>query len=195
MHVTDKIVDKDGVHILSSTLEADGPFVLASEKATLDAKVIALRRTDSGGVFLQTAVTITEPTAAAPELPKTVEQEAAAYLASKGFSSDDAKAAIARFGADRILQRRDAEEKAKAAELDDELDNLLLPDPSDPSLDVKQPAPNPPALSGGLAGSGQAPAPRLVAPPTPAPSQPTGNASNQNEAAAPASTTAQAPKQ
>lgn len=61
MHVTTKEVDDQGVHILTSTVEADGAFELASAQAKLDAKVIAVRRTDSGGVVVQTALTITEP--------------------------------------------------------------------------------------------------------------------------------------
>lgn len=124
MHVTDKIVDDKGVHILSSTLEADGPFVLASPKAKLDATVIALRRTDSGGIFLQTALTITEPApevaAPAPEPEKlpTPEELATDYLKSTGLSDSEAKAAVERFGAAKILQK-------KNAALDSELEALL----------------------------------------------------------------------
>jgi hypothetical protein len=124
MHVTDKVVDDQGVHILSSTLEADGPFVLASPTAKLDAKVIAVRRTDSGGVFVQTAVSIEEPKPAPaevqePEKPApTPEELASEYLKSKGLSADEAKAAIERFTAAKILQK-------KNAELADELDALL----------------------------------------------------------------------
>lgn len=126
MHVTDKIVDKDGVHILSSTLEADGPFQLASPNAQLDAKVIALRRTDSGGVFLQTAVTVSEPApvvAAVPEPAKpepSDDEKAADYLVSTGLSAEAAKSAVERFGAAKIL-------KKKQAALDAELDALVAP--------------------------------------------------------------------
>jgi hypothetical protein len=124
MHVTDKIVDKDGVHILSSTLEADGPFQLASDKAALDAQVIALRRTESGGVFLQTAVKITEPKTEAPKAEEppvpepTPEEQAAEYLVSTGLSQKEADAAVERFGARKILAK-------KQTALDAELDALL----------------------------------------------------------------------
>lgn len=124
MHVTDKVVDEQGVHILSSTIEADGPLQLASPKASLDAKVIAVRRTDSGGVFVQTALTITEPTpepvkAPEPEKPApTPEELAAEYLVSTGLSTTEAKAAVERYGAAKILQK-------KTAALDAELDALV----------------------------------------------------------------------
>jgi hypothetical protein len=124
MHVTDKIVDKDGVHILSSTLEADGAFQLASAEAKLDAKVIALRRTESGGVFLQTGVTITEPApkvaaVAEPAKPEpTAEEQSVAYLKETGLSDAEAKGAVERFGAAKIL-------KKKQAALDAELDALV----------------------------------------------------------------------
>src|SRR4051812_48503747 len=90
MHVTEKIVDDNGVHILSSTLEADGAFALASEKAKLDAKVIAVRRTDSGGVFVQTAVSIDEPKPSPAKVPEpekpapTPAELAEEYLKSTG---------------------------------------------------------------------------------------------------------------
>lgn len=119
MHVTEKIVDDKGVHILSSTMEADGPFEIASPKASLEAKVIALRRTDSGGVFLQTAVTITEPVPEAlpvpePEKPApTPEELATEYLEEKGMSAGEAGAAIERFGAAKILQNKNAERDAE----------------------------------------------------------------------------------
>jgi hypothetical protein len=126
MHVTEKIVDDKGVHILSSTLEADGPFEIASPKAALEAKVIALRRTASGGVFLQTAVSITEPAAEPvvvpePEKPApTPEELATEYLKSTGLSASEAAGAIERFGAAKILQK-------KNAALDAELSALLDP--------------------------------------------------------------------
>src|SRR5579872_1833330 len=50
MHVTEKVVDENGVHILTSQIEADGPFAICSKDAKLEAKVIALQRTESGGV-------------------------------------------------------------------------------------------------------------------------------------------------
>ena len=126
MHVTTKEVDDQGVHILSSTVEADGPFELASDKAKLDAKVIAIRRTDSGGVFVQTALTIDEPkpeTPKAPEPPapvKTAAEEATEYLVSTGLSKTEAEGAVERFGAEKILAK-------KTAALDSELDALLAP--------------------------------------------------------------------
>jgi len=126
MHVTEKIVDDKGVHILSSTLEADGPFEIASPKAALEAKVIALRRTDSGGVFLQTAVSITEPAAEPvvvpePEKPApTPEELAVEYLKATGLSASEADGAVERFGAAKILQQ-------KNAALDAELNALLDP--------------------------------------------------------------------
>jgi hypothetical protein len=130
MHVTDKIVDKDGVHILSSTVEADGPFELAQPEDALDAKVIALRRTASGGVFLQTALTITKPAPKAAPEPEVVkpepsaEEQAAEYLVSTGLSEAEAKAAVERFGAAKIL-------KKKQAALDAELDALVAPKKSE----------------------------------------------------------------
>jgi hypothetical protein len=137
MHVTEKIVDDNGVHILSSTLEADGAFALASEKAKLDAKVIAVRRTDSGGVFVQTAVAIDEPvpeavSAPEPEKPApTPEELAAEYLKEKGKSDDEAKGMIERFGAAKILQKKTAERQA-------ELDALLAsPKAPTPPADPK----------------------------------------------------------
>ncbi len=126
MHVTEKIVDKDGIHILSSTVEADGPFVLASEKAVLDAEVIALRRTDSGGVFLQVALSVTEPkpeVVAVPEPAKpapTPEELATEYLKQTGLSDAEAAGAVERFGAAKILAK-------KNAALDAELDALVAP--------------------------------------------------------------------
>jgi len=124
MHVSTKEVDDQGVHILSSTVEADGPFELASDKAKLDAKVIAVRRTDSGGVFVQTALTITEPEpvvqkAPEPEKPAPTAAELATdYLKSTGLSDSEAAAAVERFGAQKILQK-------KQAALDAELEALL----------------------------------------------------------------------
>ncbi len=124
MHVTEKIVDDQGAHILTSTLEADGPFQLASADAKLDAKVIAVRRTDSGGVVVQTVVTITEPKAATPQAPEpekpapSLAEQAEEYLKSTGLSEAEAAAAVERFGAAKILAK-------KNAALDQELDALL----------------------------------------------------------------------
>ena len=124
MHVTEKIVDDKGVHILSSTLEADGPFEMVSAKGSVEAKVIAVRRTDSGGIFVQTAVSITEPkpepavAPAPPEKAPTPEELASEFLQGTGLSADEATTAIARFGAGNILRK-------KNANLDAELDALL----------------------------------------------------------------------
>jgi hypothetical protein len=137
MHVTTKEVVTDdkkakelgvekGVHILTSTIDADGPFEMATPKAQLEAKVIALRRTDSGGIFLQTALTITEPKpvpapVVEPEKPApTPEELAAEYLQGIGLSEGEAKAAIERYGAATILRK-------KNAQLDRELDALVAP--------------------------------------------------------------------
>jgi hypothetical protein len=142
MHVTTKEVADEkkanelgvdkGVHILTSAIDADGPFEMCSPKAKLSAEVIALRRTDNGGIFLQTALTITEPTpeaAPAPEVPEkapTPEELAAEYLKEKGMSAGEATAAIERFGAAKILQKKNAEREG-------ELDALLAsPKPSEP---------------------------------------------------------------
>lgn len=181
MHVTEKIVDKNGVHLLSSTLEADGPFELASPKATLDAKVIALRRTDSGGIFMQTAVTITEPKPATPapapepEPVKTQEEQAVDYLVEKGKGKDEAIAAVKRFGVQKILAKRNEE-------LDEELDELLTEDER-----AEAPADRAFLRTPRLAGS-DAPA-QTVATPRGRPvavaedaTQPSGNAGNQNDA-------------
>jgi hypothetical protein len=126
MHVTTKEVDDQGVHVLSSTVEADGPFELVSPKGKLEAEIIALRRTDSGGVYIQTALKITEPTPEVPKAPEPVkaaptpEELAGEYLKSKGLSPKEAQAAIERFGAAKILAK-------KNQELQEELDALVAP--------------------------------------------------------------------
>jgi len=61
MHVTSKETDKDGNHILTSQLEADGPFELASDKAELHAEVVSVERTASGGIQLVSKVSVIEP--------------------------------------------------------------------------------------------------------------------------------------
>jgi hypothetical protein len=126
MHVTEKIVDEKGVHILSSTIEADGPFEVVSPKGSIEAKVIAVRRTDSGGIFVQTAVSVAEPTpepVAAPapvEKAPTPEELATDFLQGNGLSAEEAAAAVSRFGAAAILRK-------KNVNLDAELDALLAP--------------------------------------------------------------------
>jgi len=143
MHVTTKEVVTDekrakeldvdpGVHILTSAIDADGPFEMCSPKAKLSAEVIALRRTDNGGIFLQTALTISEPqpeAAPAPEVPEkapTPEELATEYLKEKGMTTGEATAAIERFGAAKILFKKNAEREG-------ELDALLAsPKPDTP---------------------------------------------------------------
>lgn len=121
MHVTEKIVDENGVHILTSVIEADGPFAICSKDAKLEAKVISLQRTESGGVKLQVALSVEEPKpepapVAEPATPlPTAEEEAAEYLAEKGLSAEEAKSAVERFGASAVLAKRNQE---RAAELD-----------------------------------------------------------------------------
>lgn len=108
-----------GTHILSTTCEADGPFEMVSPKGKLHAEIIALRRTESGGVFLQTALSIEEPQPEVPkapepvEAPPTPEELAAAYLKEKGMKPGEAKAAIERYGAAKILQEKNAERDAE----------------------------------------------------------------------------------
>src|SRR5690349_349663 len=112
MHITTKEVDDQGVHILTSIVEADGPLALCSADATLDAKVISVQRTDAGGVKVQTSLTITEPAPAVAPTPEPVvpeptpEERASAYLEGKGLSADDAKAAVAKFGAGAVLAKQ-----------------------------------------------------------------------------------------
>lgn len=130
LNLTEDQIDEhdldDGVHIVSTTMEADGPFEIAPADAKLQAKVIALRRTPSGGVFVQLAVGVHVPKpipAKAPEPPKpepTAEEQALAYLGEKGLSKAEAEAAIERFGVSQILAKRNQARN-------EELDALLAP--------------------------------------------------------------------
>jgi hypothetical protein len=137
MHLTTKevITDKDqakelrvevGCHILTTVIEADGPFELATDKAKFEADVISVKRTASGGVEIQTAFHVHEPQpekVATPEPAKplpTADEEAAAYLKEKGLSDEEAKAAVERFGAAAIFAKRHQERDA-------ELNALLAP--------------------------------------------------------------------
>ncbi|HEX3156794.1 MAG TPA: hypothetical protein VHV32_19350 [Candidatus Angelobacter sp.] len=131
MHVTTKDVDEKGTHILTSVLEGDGPIALASEKAKLSATVISVQRTDSGGVKVQTALTISEPAPEVAPEPLKPEDEAVAYLVSKGFAADAAVVHVGKFGATRVLAQRDAEKVAADKQLDDELSALLAPKKED----------------------------------------------------------------
>jgi hypothetical protein len=135
MHTTTKEVVTDdtkakelgvekGVHILTTTMEADGPFELASPKAKFDAEVIALRRTDSGGIFMQTALKVVEPTPAPVEAPKaeepapTPEELATKYLQEdKGLSAKEAAGAIERFGAANILRKKNEQRDSELTAL------------------------------------------------------------------------------
>ena len=110
MHVTTKEVDEDGVHVLTSVIEGDGPLPIASEKARISARVLSFTRTDSGGVQVVTQVSIQEPaptTVEAPAPPPTDEEVASAYLVTKGAKKADADAQVVKFGAARILKARD----------------------------------------------------------------------------------------
>jgi hypothetical protein len=125
MHVTTKEVDQDGTHILTSVVESDGPNALCTEQAKLTAKIISLQRTPSGGVQIQAALTIDEPVQVVAEAPApvkapTLEEQAAAYFESKGYSAEDAQAQVEKFGAVRVLAQRDKE-------LDDQLAAALSP--------------------------------------------------------------------
>lgn len=126
MHVTSKEVDENGKHILTSVLEADGPFALVSEKGSISASVVSAVRTSSGGVELKVAVSISEP---AVEAPKSLSEEDVAleYLASKGIKGDEAKEDLAKFGASRILAQKSGDEAKAQSELDEELKAKLSP--------------------------------------------------------------------
>ena len=64
MHVTTKDTSKDGAtHILSSVIEADGPFELCPADAVLTGEVLSVKRTASGGIEVQTAISRSEPVA------------------------------------------------------------------------------------------------------------------------------------
>lgn len=134
MHTTTKdvVTDKDkaaeldvelGAHILSTTIEADGPFQIASPLAKFHAEVIAVRRTDSGGVFVQTALHIVEPVPAAPaaapvpEVLPTPEELATEYLKEKGLTDGEAKTAVDRFGAAKILRKQTEERDSELSAL------------------------------------------------------------------------------
>lgn len=80
MHITEKDTVSDdkaakelgvakGSHLLTSTLEADGPYELATDKGTLSAKVLSCTRTAGGGIVLKTAITVTEPQPEKPKVP------------------------------------------------------------------------------------------------------------------------------
>jgi hypothetical protein len=124
MHISSKDVDQDGVHIITSQIESDGPNALCSDKATFEASVISKQRTESGGVKVQVSLRIVEPAAEpakeaeAPKPQPSAAEQASAYLEAKGSSKEEAAASVERFGADKILAKRQEE-------LDAELDALL----------------------------------------------------------------------
>lgn len=124
MHVSSKEVDKNGVHIVTDLLEADGPFELVSKDGKLTARVISVARTDSGGISLQTAVEITEPVPVSTTAPS-ADDQAVAYLVSKGQKKDDAVANVGKFGAARILSAKSQEDANAQKKLDAELAALL----------------------------------------------------------------------
>lgn len=130
--VTDDKIAKEmsvpvGTHIVTITSEADGASELASDKATISAKIIkSPKRTDSGGFELQVAIFVSEPTPAvqekAPEVKEsTPEEQAVSYFVEKGMKEDTAKVQVARFGVSRVLAMRDKE-------LDEQLAALVAKD-------------------------------------------------------------------
>ncbi len=122
MHVTSKEVDDNGKHILTSVLEADGPFALVSENGALSASVVSVVRTASGGIELKVAVAITEPL---PVAVLSADDQAIAYLASKGKTGEEAKSALKAYGAERILAQKSNDDAEKQSDLDKELAALL----------------------------------------------------------------------
>lgn len=59
MHVSTKDSSKDGkTHLLTSVLEADGPFELVSTDEYLSGSVLGVTRTASGGIEVLTEVRI-----------------------------------------------------------------------------------------------------------------------------------------
>lgn len=120
MHVTAKDDLKNGIHAITLNIEADGAAEVASSKADIESAIISAERTASGGIEVKVAVSVTEP---APQPKLTPEQTATAYLASKGVK--DIKGTLDKFGVDRILERKRAEELAADEKLNQELDNIL----------------------------------------------------------------------
>src|ERR1035441_4513292 len=112
-----------GTHILTSIIEGDGPVALCSELAKFDAKVISTQRTASGGIQVQTAVSVAEPglvsTASGPNA------DALRFLQSKGFSGDESAAHLDKFGATRILAQCDKDAAAENAKLDEEVGSAI----------------------------------------------------------------------
>jgi hypothetical protein len=126
MHVTTKEVDQNGTHILTSVVEGDGPNPICSENAKLTAKVISISRSSSGGVQVQTSLTIEEPAVSTP-VAADPNADVLAYLKSKGQSPAEAQANLAKFGAERIRGLKAKEDLEAQAKLDEELAATLAP--------------------------------------------------------------------
>jgi hypothetical protein len=110
-----------GTHVLTSTIEGDGPVQMASDKAALSARVLHTTRTDSGGIEVQVAVFVSEPTPAPAPAPAPVPpsplDNAIAYFTEKGFTLESAKIQVAQFGVDRILAMKSKELDEKLAKV------------------------------------------------------------------------------
>lgn len=112
----------DHAIIASGTLNGHGAVELASDKATISAKVVKLVRTSSGGIDYELAIYVSEPVVVAAPAPVATDpqfEEAVVYLKEHGnLDEEDAREAVKKFGAARILA-------AKHERLNDELDDLL----------------------------------------------------------------------
>jgi len=116
----------EGAHVLTTILEADGPFEMATARAGILAGIISTERTESGGVKIVSYFDINEPAPepapeapAQPERMPTAEDLATEYLVKeKNMTAAQASDAVLRFGATKVLQRKNAQRDA-------ELDSLL----------------------------------------------------------------------
>lgn len=121
--VADPHLDKlpDDTHIVSGTLVGHGDTSLASEKATLSAKVVKLERRADGGVDYQLAIFVSEPTPAPvvvlppPEDPQFL--AAVEYFVGKGLTDSDARKKVNQFGVSRVLAQKDRELDAELAKV------------------------------------------------------------------------------
>src|SRR5437868_6267726 len=102
MPVTTKEVDKNGVYIPTLVIRNESPNPICSAQAKLSARVISVQRTASGGIQVQTAVAVSEPTPVV-EAKLTPTDAAIAYLVSKHFTPAEAKADVEKFGVERVL--------------------------------------------------------------------------------------------
>lgn len=118
-------------HILSGTIEGHGAIALVSPDGDLDAKVIKLARTPGGGIEYQFAIFVDEPEPVKPEVPQSPEETAVAYLIAKGQSETSARAAVTRFGADRVLAAKAKDDAAANEALDAELSALVFGKPAE----------------------------------------------------------------